>query len=118
MRPPTSRPAFTLVELLVSLVVLSTGVLALAGSARFVLRQATRSAMRSHAASLADARFELISAAGCVAASGGSRSVDGIEETWSVRRDGRALVVVDTLRHRVGTGREVRAFERVLLCAP
>jgi prepilin-type N-terminal cleavage/methylation domain-containing protein len=118
MRPPDHPPGFTLVELLVALVVLSVGVLGLAGSARLLLRQATWSAVRARAASLADVRFELVAAGGCAVAAGGSRDVDGIAEAWSVRRDGRALVVTDTLRFRAGRELEVLAFERVLLCVP
>ncbi len=118
MRPPTHPAGFTLVELLVALVVLSIGVLALAGSARLVLHQATWSAGRARAASLADARFELVAAGGCAAAAGGARNVNGIDEAWSVLRDGRSLVVVDTLRFRAGRATDVLAFERVLLCAP
>jgi prepilin-type N-terminal cleavage/methylation domain-containing protein len=116
MRPPTRRPGFTLVELLVSLILLATGVLALAGSARLVLRQTTTSAMRAHAAAVASARFELLSAGGCALAAAGSRDTAGVVEAWSVVREGRALLAVDTLRFRAGRGTAALAFERVLLC--
>jgi prepilin-type N-terminal cleavage/methylation domain-containing protein len=115
-RPAESRQGFTLVELIVALAVLSTGILALVATAALLVRQAGTSAAREHAVWLADARFERIAAAGCDAATGGSVRLGAVEETWSVRRTGRALVVVDTLVVRLARQSQRIAFERVLLC--
>jgi prepilin-type N-terminal cleavage/methylation domain-containing protein len=119
MRPPPcrSRPrGFTLVELLVSLVVLSTGILALVSTAALLVRQAGTSAARERAVALADSRFERLAALRCAAATGGSADADGVAESWHVRRVGRTLVVTDTLRFRTARRSQRLAFERVLLC--
>ena len=116
MRTPPCRPGFTLVELIVSLVVLSTGILALVATAALLTRQAGDAAAREHAIALADARFERIAAAGCSSATAGAATSGAVRETWSVRRAGRTLVVSDTLRWRAARQAASLAFERVLLC--
>ena len=94
----TSR-AFTLVEVVVALVLLSLGLLALAGAGAYGARLVYRGSIRERAATVARNRLEVLGA-GCIATNGMERS-SGFSVSWSAGGDGRTLVVV---RPPAGTG--------------
>jgi prepilin-type N-terminal cleavage/methylation domain-containing protein len=82
---------FTLVEVLVAVVVLSIGVLALAGSSGTVNRMIGQGARRTEATQYANRRFELLRITAnsttprCTALANGTKTnSDGVVETWDV----------------------------------
>ena len=86
-RPPRPRRllAFTLVELLVSLLLFEVGLLSLTGTTLVLIRE--RSAVRARAAAIraASNRLQILAAGPCEAASGAAIGPTTIREMWDVR---------------------------------
>ena len=81
------RQGFTIVELVVSIIILSVGVLGLASTAGYVTRQMSGSSVQTIAASVAQNRFDSLTSIGCsrlITPLSGSSSSRGITETWTV----------------------------------
>ncbi|HEY9225575.1 MAG TPA: hypothetical protein VIP11_02935 [Gemmatimonadaceae bacterium] len=81
---PTSRPAFTLVEVLVAVVLIDVGLLALVAGSAVLIRQTTEMRARGAAVRVAANRLQLLGATACVASTGSTRGPFGIHEYWSV----------------------------------
>jgi prepilin-type N-terminal cleavage/methylation domain-containing protein len=101
---------FTLLEVLVSLVVLSTGILGLAANAAMVSRLVGDGSRLTVAATVATARLEQLRAVPCASVASGTAVTRGIEERWTVTPVGppgepRALEVQLSLTYRL------RAFQ-------
>ena len=82
MRSP--RPGLTLIEVLVAMLLFSTGALALAAGSAAITRQMTVSLLRSRASAMARARDETAHATGCAGIGSGSETREGIRATWVV----------------------------------
>jgi prepilin-type N-terminal cleavage/methylation domain-containing protein len=105
-----ARAGFTLVELMVAIMVMSVGVLGLAGTSVAVARLTGGAAQQTIAANVAATRFEKFRSAPCNAVTAGSASTRGVSETWAVTSVGAALGVstfdiVDTVRFTSRNGR-------------
>jgi prepilin-type N-terminal cleavage/methylation domain-containing protein len=99
---------FTLLEVLVALVVLSTGILGLAANAALVSRLVGHGSRLTVAAAVATARLEQLRALPCVAVTPGTAVTRGIEERWTATPMGpaaepRALEVELSLTYRLRT---------------
>jgi prepilin-type N-terminal cleavage/methylation domain-containing protein len=103
------RGGFTIIEVLVAVIVLSVGVVALAGSAAMVTRMIGRGKMGTRAAQLASQRFELLrlyayaTTPHCTHpdfASGGPRTAQGVTETWRVANGD----ITETVSYRTANG--------------
>jgi type IV pilus assembly protein PilV len=81
---PRARRGFTLVELMVSVVILSVGLLGLAGTAAAVVRLTAGGAKQTIASSVAAARLEYLNARRCTGRASGTATTRGISESWSV----------------------------------
>jgi prepilin-type N-terminal cleavage/methylation domain-containing protein len=117
------RRGFTIVEVVVALVILSVGVLALAGSSAVVMRQMTTGARTGQAASLAQSRFEqFASRASCNAivavggSTGGTATSRGIEEGWRVTRPTSSGTVTVRDSVRVPRAKKYVIFESEIRC--
>ncbi|MEO5814307.1 MAG: prepilin-type N-terminal cleavage/methylation domain-containing protein [Gemmatimonadaceae bacterium] len=90
------RDGMTIVEVLVALMIVSIGLLGIAGSTALALRTAHESVQRRNAMHRMVSRQSQLAAAGCSAASSGAAtdSAHGIVEAWyvSVQTSGFALV--------------------------
>lgn len=108
------RAGFTIVEVLVSMMLVAVGLLAIAGSTALTLRTSNDSTRRHGAAQQSASRLALLTAAGCAGATGGSAvSADRLlTERWMVgARINGFRTVADTVRW---TGvRGVRSFALV-----
>ena len=94
------RPGFSVVEVLVSLMIVSVGLLAIAGSTALTLRTALDATRRHAAAQQAASRVAQLTAEGCERAVGGSAaSADGtLTERWMVgERINGFVAVSDTV---------------------
>ena len=85
---PHRRDGFTLPELIVALMLLTVGLLALAGTSAFLTYEYAASARAERAATLAGTRLEILRLAGCVS-SQGSETSEGLTAVWSVILAGR-----------------------------
>lgn len=124
---PRVRAGFTIIEIMVAVMILSVGVIAMAGTAVITGRQMNEGNTRNRAASVAQSSFELLAARGTAAsgcdnivAAGQTVTLDstrrGIRERLTLRRpvaDGTVLVY-DTLTLPRVSG--TMAFRSVIRC--
>lgn len=88
--PLRARPAFTLLELLVALVVISAGLLALVGATTMLVGRQTELHARFTAGELAGNRLQLLAASAC-ASRAGTASLPAFTEYWSETDAGASL---------------------------
>ncbi|HEX6049579.1 MAG TPA: type II secretion system protein [Gemmatimonadaceae bacterium] len=81
------RPAFTLIELLVALVVLATGVLALASTAGLVAGHVGDGARLTSAAHAARSTLDSLATQPCAVLVSGVAYTSGLTLRWTVTRD-------------------------------
>jgi prepilin-type N-terminal cleavage/methylation domain-containing protein len=108
-----SESGFTLVEVLVAIVVLSVGVIALAGSTAMVTRMIGRGKVDTRVAQVASRRIEVLRLAAnsttprCTAAgfaNGGPVTADGVTETWTVPAAGKVRSIQVNVSYRTARG--------------
>ena len=111
------RKGFTLVELMVSVMMISVGLLGLLSSSAAVAQMVGKSGRQSVAASVAETRFEKLRSSDCTLLSGGSGAPRlGVQEAWTVQRVSRAVIVTDSVRYDDrGTVRS-HGFQSVIPC--
>ena len=108
---------FTLVELIVTIVILSIGLLGMAGTSAVMTRQIGEGAQMALAAMNAQARFELLRSQECATLTSGTGTSRGVAEVWTVTALSRAVEVTDTVT--ITTPRGPRAFTyRTLIACP
>jgi type II secretory pathway pseudopilin PulG len=101
-----ARPAFTLVELMVSMLLIDVALLALVASGALVIRQASDGHVHSSAVRAAVNRLESLSARfPCVASTGYVVGPHGLREDWSVRPVAAGeREIVDSVRYPQSSG--------------
>ena len=98
--PPSSlamRPAFTMVELLVAIVIFTIGLLALAATSGLVAAHVGDGGRLTSAAHAARTALDSLGAQPCTALVSGSATRDGISIEWVVSRDSSAAEVALTV---------------------
>jgi prepilin-type N-terminal cleavage/methylation domain-containing protein len=108
------RSGVTLIEVIVAILLFSTGALGLAATSAVITRQMTTSLHRSRSSNLARERDEKAHAAGCAAVSSGEETRDGIRATWTVSR--AEITTIDQVLERPAAS-AVRA-DRVFSAVP
>lgn len=103
--PAGDRRGFTLVELMVGIMLLTTGMLALAAGAAVVMRQMTEAGTMGIAAAVAQTRIEQLRAGSCTTTQSGTATTRGVSESWTVTPMTRSaqLQVVVSYSTRRGT---------------
>jgi Tfp pilus assembly protein PilV len=98
------RPAFTIIELLVAITVLTVGVLALAATAGLVASQVGEGGQLTRSAHIARSLLDSLGALECAGLTSDSTSRDGAAAQWVVSRDSASahaeLTVGAALRRR------------------
>ena len=103
---PTTRDraGFTIVEVIVAVLVLSIGVLALAGTAAVVTKQMAAGTRQTRASTIAQARFDSLASVQCSALASGGATTTGtysgpnggqVTETWTVTDGNDVKNIVD-----------------------
>jgi prepilin-type N-terminal cleavage/methylation domain-containing protein len=110
------RPAFTLVELLVAIVVLTVGLLALAASAGIVASHVGDGGRLTATAQVARSVLDSISAAPCDAIVGGVSRRAGIEAAWIASRDSVATRIELTVSSVMRRGTRRDTYRQVAPC--
>lgn len=110
------RDGFTLVELMVSIVVLTVGMLGMAGTTAVMTRQIGGGSQMALAASTAQTRFEILRSGSCTTATGGTASSRGIAEVWTVTTLSRAVEVTDTVTFTTPRGSRSHAYRTMIPC--
>lgn len=120
-----SDSGFTLVEVLVAIVVLSVGVMALAGSTAMVTRMIGRGKVETRVAQAASGRIEALRLAAnstsprCTAgtfASGGLVTANGLTESWSVPVVGKVRSVQVNITYRTVAGPRTANLQTRIEC--
>lgn len=123
-----NEAGFTMVELMIAIVVLTIGVIALAGTSGFVTRQIGRSRLATIATEVGTRRLELLklaaapngATAACAspsfASSGAPVTAQGVTESWTVTTAGtlRTATVTVTYPHAGGTA--TQTFQTIIGC--
>ncbi|MEO6436928.1 MAG: prepilin-type N-terminal cleavage/methylation domain-containing protein [Tepidisphaeraceae bacterium] len=111
------RGGFTLVELIVAMLMLTIGLLGLAGVGAVVLKQMKGGTYQTIAASIAQSRFEQLEGDACTTIASGSATVRGMSETWTVTPLGvRAKTVRDTVTFAGTRGIKKVGIHTVIAC--
>lgn len=116
-----ARAGFTIIEVIVAVMILTVGVLGLAGAAAIVTRTMGTAEVQSDAAAIAATRFETLRATRCPVVNG-SASGAGITERWAVSQLGNAAFrmyqVIDTVQYTGRQGVRTQAYRSVVQCLP
>ncbi len=114
----TENRGFSLVEVIVAMTILVTGVLALAASSAAVTRMTASGALQAEASLVVSSRFERLRALGCSQLAGGTATTGSYAETWSVTSTGDMRTV--SLIVSYNTGRRTRSdtLTMNMSCAP
>ena len=120
-----SDTGFTLVEVLVAIVVLSVGVMALAGSTAMVTRMIGRGKVETRVAQAASRRIEGLRMAAlsttprCTAGtfvSGGPVTANGLTESWTVPAAGKVRSVQVNVIYRTVRGPRTATIQSSIDC--
>ena len=109
------RRGLTLVEVIVSILLFSTGALGLAATSAFVAREISFNNLRSRASFTARNRSERAIAAGCTGLSSGGEIKGGIKSDWTVV--GGTVTTLDQSIQRAGqSGVRIDRVQSSVLC--
>ena len=110
------RRGFTVIEMTVSLVVLTVGLLGMAANSAVIGRQVRTSHKMTQASNLAQARFETLRSAPCTTLAGGNQTVGEIVEIWTRTNGTRVVEVTDTVKFNTRNGQQVYAYRTSIPC--
>ena len=115
---------FTLIELMLSLMLFTVGILSLGATSSIVVRTMGGAREQTLAATMAQSRFEQLRAFGCTTSglAGGSASTRGIAEKWTVttpssaNNAARYRLLTDSVTYRTSRGSTVKVYNSQRLC--
>lgn len=113
------RSGLTLVEVMAALVIVSVGLLGMAGASTLSRRVASAAARELGALRRLELRLASLSAAGCARASSGAHDdpTESVRESWTVDAPSSGVVLVDaTARWSEGGRPRVLTLRSALLC--
>ena len=114
-----ARGGFTLIELVVAILILTIGILGLAGTSAVITRQMGGGAKQTLAAAIAQSRIEMLRSQPCeslVATTGGPVSTSGLTESWTVVPQTRRVDVTVTVTYDVPSGTKTFPFSSSIPC--
>ena len=118
-RTSRSRRGFSIVELLVALVLLTVGLLGVAGNGALAVRITGAATRERRGTQRASDRIAILTAQGCAAARGGSLvdAAAALTERWTVGPSGNGVTLVDAeVRWTTPTGMRRVLLQSAILC--
>lgn len=115
-----ARGGFTLIELVVAIIILTIGILGLAGTSAVITRQMGGGAKQTLAATIAQSRIETVRSQDCqtlVATKGGPVVTSGLRETWEIVPQLRRVDVTVTVTYDMPNGTKTLPFASSIPCA-
>lgn len=114
-----ARAGLTVVEVLAALVIVSVGLLGMAGTSALALRTASFAARERHALGRLQLRLAALAAAGCGSASSGSAddASRGVREQWTVGSQLRGAALVSaSIEWRDGAATRALTARSAIVC--
>lgn len=114
---PAARDGFSLVELVVALVILTVGILGLAGTTAYVVRQVSVAGMQTDRAAALQAAIERIRAIGHDNIGTGADTVGSYTVSWSVSATGtnsKTMQIITTGPGYLSTGDGMPTLSRTV----
>jgi prepilin-type N-terminal cleavage/methylation domain-containing protein len=115
--PAAARSGFTLVEMMVAVMILSIGLLGLAGTAAVVTRQVGGGANQNAAAQVVQSRYEMFRSTPCNNITQNKATTRGVYEHWVPGATvNRVRVIVDTVKYSVGGSAKTEIYTMAVPC--
>ena len=115
-----ARRGFTLIEMIIAIIVMSIGVMALAGTAGYVATQMGGGRMQTIAATMSTKIADSLSARRCPSLVNGSQTHRGVTVTWTVTpaSPARTVRVDQTVQYRVkrGSATKTVSYQMIVDC--
>jgi len=99
-----ARRGFTLIEMIIAIIVMSIGIMALAGTASYVAAQMGGGNAQTIAAALASKVTDSLAARRCSALVSGSQTRRGVTVTWTVDDSSRTKWVTEQVQYKPKRG--------------
>jgi type IV pilus assembly protein PilV len=113
---PRAKQGFTVVEVMIAMLVLSIGILGMAGTATMVQRNLGTAQQQSLAAFAAQARFEQLRSINCLTIAGGSATTRTVSEVWVKKDTARTVILTDTVTFKTRYGQRSQVYWTTVPC--
>ncbi len=110
------RHGFTVIEMIIAIMVMSIGILGLAGTARYVAMQMGNGSTQTVAATFATKVADSLSARRCASIVGGSATKRGVTITWTVADSTRTKWVTEQVQYKTKSGAKTLSYLTVIQC--
>ena len=110
------RHGFTVIEMIIAIMVMSIGILGLAGTARYVAMQMGNGSTQTVAATFATKVSDSLSARRCASIVGGSATKRGVTITWTVADSTRTKWVTEQVQYKTKSGPKTVNYLTVIQC--
>jgi prepilin-type N-terminal cleavage/methylation domain-containing protein len=110
------RHGFTVIEMIIAIMVMSIGIMGLAGTARYVAMQMGNGRTQTIAATFATKVADSLSARRCAAIVGGSQTKRGVTVTWTVADSSRTKWVTEQVQYKTKSGQKTLSYTTVIQC--
>lgn len=106
IRSRRSRPrrGFTLIEMIIAIIVMSIGIMGLAGTASYVAQQVGGGGAQTVAAAIATQVSDSLSARRCSALVAGSKTKRGVTISWTIADSSRTKWVTEQVQYKPKRG--------------
>jgi len=111
------RRGFSLVEVMISVVVLTVGILALAGTSGAITRMISQGGQLAASALAVEGRIDILRATPCASLAGGSATQGQYALTWTVASSGFLRTVNVTVSYNTGRGTRTDTYQSTISCA-
>ena len=101
---PNARRGFTLIEMIIAIIVMSIGIMGLAGTATYVATRMGGGAAQTVAAAMASRVSDSLSARRCSALVDGSQTRRGVTMSWVVTDSSRTKWVTSQVQYKPKRG--------------
>ncbi len=115
-RPRRARRGFTVIEMIIAIMVMSIGIMGLAGTARYVAMQMGNGRTQTIAATFATKIADSLSARRCAAIASGSQTKRGVTITWTVADSIRTKWVTEQVQYTTKSGPKTVNYLTVIQC--
>ena len=115
-RPRRARHGFTVIEMIIAIMVMSIGIMGLAGTARYVAMQMGNGRSQTIAATFATKVADSLSARRCSSIVGGTQTKRGVTITWTVADSTKTKWVTESVQYKTKSGAKTVNYLTVIQC--